>query len=116
MRKVGEAHGEATKVAGCDGTACGRAMFGDRGAGMGPNRSARKSISARTRDESVRLGKRPDSALDHTTRALWLGTPLATDRPMLEAVDAKLLASGGTEESIIDGTKQHSSSLSRWTP
>ena len=27
--------------------------------------------------------------LDHTTRALWLGTPLAIDRPMLEAVDAE---------------------------
>jgi aromatic ring-cleaving dioxygenase len=45
--------------------------------------------------------------LDHTTRALWLGTPLAIDGPMLEAVDAKLLASGRTEESIIDGTKKH---------
>jgi len=45
--------------------------------------------------------------LDHTTRALWLGTPLAIDRPMLEAVDAKLLASGRTEESIIDGAKKH---------
>jgi DOPA 4,5-dioxygenase len=37
--------------------------------------------------------------LDHTTRALWLGTPLAIDRSMLEAVDAKFLASGGTGES-----------------
>jgi aromatic ring-cleaving dioxygenase len=46
-------------------------------------------------------------ALDHTTRALWLGTPRAVDRAMLEAVDAKLLASGRTEESIIDGTKKH---------
>ena len=45
--------------------------------------------------------------LDHTTRALWLGTPLAIDRPMLEAVDAKLLASCSTEESIIDSTKKH---------
>jgi len=45
--------------------------------------------------------------LDHTTRALWLGTPLTIDRPMLEAVDAKLLASGATAESIIDGTKKH---------
>ncbi len=45
--------------------------------------------------------------LDHTTRALWLGTPLAVDRSMLEAVDARLLASGRTEESIIDGTKKH---------
>lgn len=45
--------------------------------------------------------------LDHTTRALWLGTPLAIDRSMLEAVDATLLASGRTEESIIDGTKKH---------
>ena len=45
--------------------------------------------------------------LDHTTRALWLGTPLAIDRQMLEAVDARLLASGRTEESIIDGTRKH---------
>jgi DOPA 4,5-dioxygenase len=45
--------------------------------------------------------------LDHTTRALWLGTPLAIDRPMLEAVDARLLAAGRAEESIIDGTKKH---------
>lgn len=45
--------------------------------------------------------------LDHTARALWLGTPRAIDRPMLEAVDARLLASGRTEESIIDGTKKH---------
>jgi aromatic ring-cleaving dioxygenase len=34
--------------------------------------------------------------LDHTTRALWLGTPVAIDRAMLEAVDAKLLVSGAT--------------------
>ena len=45
--------------------------------------------------------------LDHTTRALWLGTPLAINRSMLEAFDAKLLASGQTEESIIEGTKRH---------
>jgi aromatic ring-cleaving dioxygenase len=45
--------------------------------------------------------------LDHTTRALWLGTPLAIDRSMLEAVDATILASGATEESVIDGTKKH---------
>lgn len=45
--------------------------------------------------------------LDHTTRALWLGTPRTVDRQMLEAVDAKLLASGRTEESIIEGTKRH---------
>src|SRR5262247_3731956 len=45
--------------------------------------------------------------LDHTARALWLGTPLAIDRSMLEAVDAMLLASGRTEESIIEGTKKH---------
>jgi len=45
--------------------------------------------------------------LDHTTRALWLGTPLAIDRAMLEAVDARLVASGRHEESIIDGTKKH---------
>ncbi len=46
-------------------------------------------------------------APDHTTRALWLGTPLAVDRAMLEAVDRRLLASGRTEESVIDGTKKH---------
>ncbi|MGA8050371.1 MAG: DOPA 4,5-dioxygenase family protein [Burkholderiales bacterium] len=45
--------------------------------------------------------------LDHTARALWLGTPLPIDRSMLKAVDARLLASGGTEASIIDGTKRH---------
>jgi len=48
-----------------------------------------------------------DTYFDHTTRALWLGTPLAIDRTTLEAVDAKLPAFGGTEESIIDGTKKH---------
>ena len=63
-----------------------------------------------TRPESLDILIHPltrSQALDHTTRALWLGTPLAIDRLMLEAVDAKLLASGGTEESIIDGTKKH---------
>lgn len=45
--------------------------------------------------------------LDHTTRALWLGTPVAIDRPMLEAVDAGLMTSGRSEESIIDGSKRH---------
>jgi len=45
--------------------------------------------------------------LDHTARALWLGKPLTVDRAMLEAVDAKLLASGRSEESIIEGTKRH---------
>ncbi|MGE5090525.1 MAG: DOPA 4,5-dioxygenase family protein [Candidatus Levyibacteriota bacterium] len=45
--------------------------------------------------------------LDHTNRALWLGTPHALDRAMLERVDAELLVSGRSEESIIEGTKQH---------
>jgi DOPA 4,5-dioxygenase len=45
--------------------------------------------------------------LDHTRRALWLGAPLLIDQPMLEAVDAKLSASGRSEESIIEGTKKH---------
>ncbi len=45
--------------------------------------------------------------LDHTARALWLGTPRAIDRAVLEAVDARLLDSGLSEESIIDGTKRH---------
>jgi DOPA 4,5-dioxygenase len=44
---------------------------------------------------------------DHTSRALWLGEPLRVDRDLLEAVDARLLASGRSEESIIDGTKRH---------
>ena len=45
--------------------------------------------------------------LDHTVRALWLGTPATINRAMLEAVDAQLLLSGKTEETIIDGTKKH---------
>ncbi|HXZ92802.1 MAG TPA: DOPA 4,5-dioxygenase family protein [Burkholderiales bacterium] len=45
--------------------------------------------------------------LDHTARALWLGTPRVLDRAMLEAVDARLHATAATEESIIDGTKEH---------
>jgi DOPA 4,5-dioxygenase len=40
--------------------------------------------------------------LDHTTRALWLGTPLAIDRQMLETVDAKLLASRPTNPRLTD--------------
>ncbi|SRR6266545_2674374 len=63
-----------------------------------------------TQPESLDIVIHPltqSQTLDHTTRALWLGRPLAIDRPMLEAVDAKLLASGRTEESIIDGTKKH---------
>ena len=42
-----------------------------------------------------------------SSRALWLGTPLALDRSMLEAVDTSLLASGRSEESTIDGTRKH---------
>ena len=45
--------------------------------------------------------------LDHTARALWLGTPLVLDQSMLEAVDATILASGATEESVINTTKKH---------
>jgi len=45
--------------------------------------------------------------LDHTARALWLGTPNALDRAMLESADARLQASGRTEESIIEGSKRH---------
>ena len=45
--------------------------------------------------------------LDHTGRALWLGTPLAVDRVILEEADARLLAAGRSEESIIEGTKTH---------
>ena len=46
-------------------------------------------------------------SLDHTQRAIWLGAPLAIDTPMLEKVDADLLAAGRSEESIIDATKRH---------
>lgn len=45
--------------------------------------------------------------LDHTTRGLWLGEPLAIDRAMMEAVDARTLAAGRSEESIIEATKKH---------
>lgn len=45
--------------------------------------------------------------LDHTVRALWLGTPRPLDRQMLEAVDARLAAAGLSEERIIDGSKRH---------
>lgn len=45
--------------------------------------------------------------LDHTTRALWLGEPLAIDRAMLEAVDARTLAAGRSDEAIIEATKKH---------
>ena len=63
-----------------------------------------------TRPESIDILVHPltrSQVLDHTSRALWLGTPLPIDRAMLEAFDARLLASGRTEESIIEGTKRH---------
>jgi DOPA 4,5-dioxygenase len=44
---------------------------------------------------------------DHTTRALWLGERLAIGVALLEDVDAKSLATGRSEESIIDGMKKH---------
>lgn len=44
---------------------------------------------------------------DHTTRALWLGARLPIDEALLAMVDAKTLAAGRSEESIIDGTKKH---------
>lgn len=46
-------------------------------------------------------------SLDHTNRALWLGTPLAVDRAMLARVDAQLATAGRSEESIIEGIKRH---------
>lgn len=46
-------------------------------------------------------------SLDHGARALWLGERLALDLEMLEAVDAKALAAGRSEESIVEGTKKH---------
>jgi len=45
--------------------------------------------------------------LDHTVRALWLGTPRPLDRHMLEAVDARLAAAGLSEEFVIEGSKRH---------
>jgi len=36
--------------------------------------------------------------LDHTARAVWLGTSLPLDRQMLEAEDARLLASGASSK------------------
>lgn len=45
--------------------------------------------------------------LDHTTRMFWFGTPHELDRGLLEKVDARLLAAGTSEESIIEGTKRH---------
>lgn len=44
---------------------------------------------------------------DHIDHALWLGEQLVVDRAMLEAVDERLVASGRSEESIIEGTKRH---------
>ena len=63
-----------------------------------------------SRPESLDILVHPltrSQALDHTQRALWLGAQLRLDRDILEAVDARLLAIGRTEESIIDGTKKH---------
>lgn len=45
--------------------------------------------------------------LDHSAFALWLGTPVEIDRQMLEMVDARNVAAGRSEESIIEGTKRH---------
>ena len=49
--------------------------------------------------------------LDHTHRAVWLGTPRALDRAMLEAADARLLVLGRTEASIFEETKMRSDRL-----
>lgn len=62
------------------------------------------------RPESVDILVHPltrSQVLDHTRRAFWLGTPLALGCAMLEAADARLLAAGRSEESIIEGTKTH---------
>ena len=45
--------------------------------------------------------------VDHTRRALSLGTPLAIDCTLLKEADARLFAAGRSEESIIEGTKTH---------
>lgn len=44
---------------------------------------------------------------DHSHHAVWLGEPLPIAFAVLEAADAKSLAAGRSEESIIDGTKKH---------
>ena len=45
--------------------------------------------------------------LDHTARALWLGTPRELDIAMLAAADDRLAAAGRSEEAIIEATKRH---------
>jgi DOPA 4,5-dioxygenase len=63
-----------------------------------------------TRPERLAILVHPltrSQTLDHTARALWIGTPLPLDRAMLAAVDVSLAASGRGEESIIEGTKKH---------
>lgn len=50
-----------------------------------------------TRPETLDILVHPltqSQTLDHTRRAVWLGTPRALDRAMLEAVDARLRAVG----------------------
>ena len=44
---------------------------------------------------------------DHTTRALWLGKAHPLDVALLEAVDARVVATGRSEEDVIEGTKKH---------
>lgn len=63
-----------------------------------------------TRPERLDILTHPitrSQTLDHTTRALLLGTPAAIDRPMREAVVVELLASGRAEESLVDATRKH---------
>jgi len=40
---------------------------------------------------------RGSQLLDHTRRALWLGTPFAIDCPLLKEAEAKLFAAGRAE-------------------
>jgi len=45
--------------------------------------------------------------LDHTHRALWLGTQLDVIVAPLEAADAQILADNRSEETVIERTKKH---------
>lgn len=52
-----------------------------------------------TRPESLDILIHPVTrswTLDHTTRALWLGAPVAIDRTVFEAMEARSLPAGGT--------------------
>jgi hypothetical protein len=45
--------------------------------------------------------------MHRASASMTFHTPLPIDRTMLQAIDTGLLASGRTEESIIDGVEEH---------